>query len=102
MVIEWLRVKVASESREKFIPLDRKIWTNFLEKQPGFLSKEVWLDPTNLDEVILVVHWQTLEQWKSISKQQLAEIKIQFEQAMLPDKYSIVESKEYQIRKFSG
>lgn len=102
MVIEWLRIKVSSESREKFIAVDKQIWTNFLEQQSGFLSKQVWLDPTNSEEVILVTQWQTLKQWKSIPKEQLQEIEEQFVQALLPAKSTIVESKEYQIRKFSG
>jgi|GEM_PF-181313 len=100
-VIEWLTFKVASKSREKFIALDQKIWTNFLAKQPGFLSKEVWLNSNKLDQITLVTHWQTLKQWKSIPQQKRDEIEQHFFQAMTPDQYILIESKMYQIRKFS-
>ena len=102
MVIEWLKFKLAPESREKFIELDKEIWTSFLSEQPGFLSKEIWLDPNNLDEIIAVVHWQTLEQWKSIPVQSLVQNDLKFRQALSPVQYIISESKGYQIRKFSG
>ena len=66
MVIEWLEFEVVPESREKFIEIDRRIWTATLKKFPGFLGKEVWVAPNQIDRVFLVIRWQTREQWKSI------------------------------------
>ncbi|MDJ0549362.1 MAG: TIGR03792 family protein, partial [Microcystis sp. M49637_WE12] len=45
MVIEWLEFQVKPEAREKFIQKDQEIWTKFLAKQPGFLGKELWINP---------------------------------------------------------
>jgi len=47
MVIEWLEFQVKPEAREKFIQKDQEIWTKFLAKQPGFLGKELWINPDN-------------------------------------------------------
>ena len=59
MVIEWLKIKVASELREKFIAKDAEIWTARLSGYPGFLSKEVWINPEAPTEVVLIIRWET-------------------------------------------
>jgi uncharacterized protein (TIGR03792 family) len=99
MVIEWLQVRVAPELREKYIHKDEEIWTAFLATCPGFLGKEVWLNPNEPTEVILVIRWATREQWKSVPPERLEEIERQFVQAM-GETFPIVQSAEYQIRKF--
>ncbi|MEL6494649.1 MAG: TIGR03792 family protein [Cyanobacteria bacterium J06623_7] len=102
MVIEWLKFKVDSDSREKFIQQDEKIWTASLSTYPGFLGKEVWIEPNASNTVIFTIRWQTREQWKSISIKDLAEIERQFSSVMrdIGINYKMIESKEYQIRKF--
>ena len=102
MVIEWLKFRVDPESREKFIQQDDAIWTAALSTYPGFLGKEVWIDPIEPDGVIFTIRWQTREQWKSIPAKDLVEIEQQFSTAMkkMNIDYKMIESKEYQIRKF--
>jgi uncharacterized protein (TIGR03792 family) len=100
MVIEWLRFRVASQSREKFIQKDEEIWTAALSTYPGFLGKEVWIEPDAPDEVVFTIRWQTRAQWKSIPVDDLAAIEMKFAQGMGGIKYKMLESKEYQIRKF--
>lgn len=100
MVIEWLRFRVASESREKFIQKDEEIWTTALSTYPGFLGKEVWIEPDAPNEVICTIRWQTRSEWKSIPVEDLAGIEMKFSQEMGKVKYKMLESKEYQIRKF--
>lgn len=63
MVIERLKVKVSPELRERYIQKDAEIWTAALSSYPGFLGKEVWIDP-ELSEVVLVICWANREQWK--------------------------------------
>ncbi|MBD1878814.1 TIGR03792 family protein [Coleofasciculus sp. FACHB-T130] len=99
MVIEWLQVRVPPELREKYIQKDGEIWTAFLAGCPGFLGKEVWLNPNEPTEVILVIRWATREQWKSVASERLEEIERQFVQAM-GEAFPIVQLAEYQIRKF--
>ena len=101
MVIEWLEFQVISELREKFIKLDREVWTATLEQYPGFLGKEVWLDPNQVDRVFLVIRWQTREQWKSVPQDVLAQTDREFARQMGKSNYKSVGMKEYQVRKFS-
>lgn len=99
MVIEWLKVRVSPELREKFIQKDAEIWTAMLSEYPGFLSKEVWINPEIPTEVVLMIRWETLEQWKAVPTERLAEIEGHFTQE-LGEQQEIIEAAQYQVRKF--
>lgn len=99
MVIEWLKVSVAPELREQYIQKDEEIWTAALAQYPGFLSKEVWISPDRPEEVILVIRWESFEQWNAIPTDVLERVEAEFNEA-LGDVYEIVESSRYQVRKF--
>jgi uncharacterized protein (TIGR03792 family) len=99
MVIELLRFQVPSEQREIFIQKDDEIWTVSLAKYPGFLGKEVWINPNVPEEITLVIRWATREQWKAIPEKDLQPIYKKFDEA-LGFAYKMVESSEYQVRKF--
>lgn len=98
MEIEWLKIRVNPELREKFVQQDAEIWTAALAQYPGFLHKEVWISPENLAEVILVIHWDSLEDWKSVPVEHLKQIEAQFD-AVMGNTYAIVEGSHYQVRK---
>ncbi|MBF2019052.1 MAG: TIGR03792 family protein [Hydrococcus sp. C42_A2020_068] len=100
MVIEWLKFRVSPQSREKFIQKDEEIWTATLAKYPGFLGKEVWINPSAPEEIVLVARWQTREEWKAIPQKDLDETERQFAQAMGEGRYQMIETGEYQVRKF--
>ncbi|WP_013323277.1 TIGR03792 family protein [Gloeothece verrucosa] len=100
MVIEWLKFRVPAQSREKFIQKDELIWTAALAKFKGFLGKEVWVNPKIDDEIVLVIHWENHEAWSSIPAAALEEIEDKFSQSMRNDEYKLIESGEYQVRKF--
>lgn len=99
MVIEWLKVRVSPELREKFIEKDAEIWTAKLASYPGFLSKEVWMNPETPSEVVLMIRWASLEAWKSIPPEQLEQTEQHFNQEFGKE-HQIIEAAEYQVRKF--
>lgn len=99
MVIEWLKFRVTPAQREKFIREDDKIWTPVLANCPGFLGKEVWIDPNRLEEVVVIVRWDLKEQWKAVPQKLLDETEQKMQQAM-SEGYELVEAGEYQVRKF--
>ncbi|MBU7584084.1 MAG: TIGR03792 family protein [Nostoc sp. TH1S01] len=99
MVIELLKFQVDPNIRETFIQKDAEIWTTALAKYPGFLSKEVWINPNNPSEVTFMIRWATKEQWKAISEADLAAIDSKFAQA-LGNNFQMIEMAEYQVRKF--
>ena len=102
MVIEWLKFDVDPKVREKFIQQDEKIWTASLSTYPGFLGKEVWIEPNAPDKVVLTIRWQTREQWKSIPIEDLVKIEQKFAAVMkeMNISYKMTASREFQIRKF--
>jgi uncharacterized protein (TIGR03792 family) len=99
VVIEFLKFKVTPELREKFIQKDAEIWTAALTRYPGFLSKEVWIDPNAPAEVVIVIRWATREQWKAIPTEQLEKIDARFAQ-QTGKTCELIQSSEYQVRKF--
>ncbi len=99
MVIEWLKFSVPEDKRELFIQHDLEVWTPFLEQCPGFLTKEVWIQPDQPQEVVIMIRWNSREQWKSISVKDLKQIEQQFDQSISFD-YEMVESQDYQVRRF--
>jgi uncharacterized protein (TIGR03792 family) len=100
MTIEWLKFVISPELREKFIEKDAQIWTSKLASYPGFLGKEVWLNPDRPNEVIMVIHWESREKWKSIPIQDLVETEREFNRQMGADSYKMLESLEYQVRRY--
>ncbi len=97
MVIEWLKFRIQPEFREVFIQKDTAIWTAALSQYPGFLGKEVWLNPHKLDELILVIHWETREDWAAIPMTFLFQVEQAFAKEMGKDNYQLVETGEYQV-----
>ncbi len=95
MVIEWLRFKVPQEKWEAFIQRDEEVWTAGLRSFPGFLGKEIWVDPVE-NEVVMLIRWQTKELWKSVPQSLINELDAKMGELQMP----IAESREYQVRKF--
>lgn len=96
MVIELLKCKVKPKFRAHYLQKDSEIWTTALAKCPGFLGKEVWLNPNVDSEIIIIVRWATRKQWKSIPDELLEQIEQEFVE-QTGHVYEIVESLEYQM-----
>lgn len=100
MVIEWLTFEMAPEHRQQFIEKDTEIWTAALRQYDGFVSKEIWIDPAIANRVVEVIRWSTREAWKAIPEDELAAVDQAFDQSLGFD-YDMVESREFQVRRFS-
>ncbi len=64
-VIEMLRAKCVPGRREEWLVRDAEIWTPALAAHDGYISKEVWPSIDHPDEVVIIVRWESLAQWKS-------------------------------------
>jgi len=95
MIIEWLRFKVAPEKWEAFIQRDEEVWTAGLKNFPGYLGKEIWVDSVE-NEVVMLIRWETREQWKSVLQSTIDELDRQMGDLQI----AIAESREYQVSKF--
>ena len=95
MIIEWLRFKVPPEKWEAFIQRDEEVWTAGLKNLPGFWRKEIWVDSVE-NEVVMLIRWETREQWKSVLQTTIDELDRQMGDLQI----AIAESREYQVPKF--
>jgi uncharacterized protein (TIGR03792 family) len=76
MVIEELQFEVDPADREDFLQVEEKIWTGFLSGCDGFVRKEVWIPEDDPARVIVIIWWNTMEQWKSITMEQCDEVDV--------------------------
>lgn len=80
--IEWLKFQVPAEQQTRFIEQDAAIWTPVLSSYPGFQSKEIWSNPDRPDELVIVTHWASFEQWQAIPQEVLDRTTQRFHDAM--------------------
>ena len=95
MVIEWKKVRVKPEARDRWLEKDREIWTAGLAGEEGFLDKEVWLGEGS--EVIVMVRWRSEEDWKGIPKDRLEELTRRFGEAVPEDDWERIETCSYEV-----
>lgn len=74
MVIEMLTFEVAPDERTEWLALEERVWSRFLERQPGFVRKEIWIEDERPDLVQVVIWWESLDLWKRITPEQVAEV----------------------------
>jgi uncharacterized protein (TIGR03792 family) len=56
MVIERLHFQVTPSKIEEFLDADSKIWTSWLQRQPGFISKQYVTYPAG--QVTMLIFWK--------------------------------------------
>lgn len=93
MVIEWQKVRVQPEVRDLYLEKDQEIWTAGLAREEGFLGKEIWLGD---GEVILVIRWQSEEDWKGMPTERMDDLDRRFREAV-PEGWDLVETRSYEV-----
>lgn len=78
-VVEFLTFHVPAEEIEAWLEIEERHWTRFLERQPGFVRKEMWRPTDGGDRadpvtVHAVIWWVSHEQWKAIPADELAAV----------------------------
>ena len=97
MVIEWLTFEVPSNEQDEWLAIEESIWTRFLEAQPGFVRKEVWVEEGSPDLVHAVIWWENLALWKQITPEQVDEVDRRMGEA-----WRACTMKVYDVRRQSG
>ncbi|HEY9656817.1 MAG TPA: TIGR03792 family protein, partial [Allocoleopsis sp.] len=80
--VEWLKFQVPAPQQAQFIEQDAAIWTPVLASYPGFQSKEIWTNPDSPNELVIVTHWTSFDQWQAIPQEVLDRTTQRFHQAM--------------------
>jgi uncharacterized protein (TIGR03792 family) len=83
MVVEFLTFLVPVAERAQWLEIEEQHWSRFLERQSGFVRKEIWVPEVELNvddspeaplKVHAVIWWESLAQWKAIPSDQLAAV----------------------------
>jgi uncharacterized protein (TIGR03792 family) len=74
VVIEFLTFQVPPGERTAWMEVEERTWSRFLERQDGFVRKQLWVDADDDDHVHAMIEWETLEHWKSIPEDQLVAV----------------------------
>lgn len=98
--VEYLVFKVDSALVEQFIELDHEIWTGHLKEHSGFISKEIWINENDKEEITAVIYWNSYQEWKAIPEKELQEIAIEFDARFGADNYALVAAYHDQNRWF--
>ena len=89
-VIEFLKLSVTKKDREAWLTAEKESWEPWLNKQKGFLKRELFWDPEN-EEALLLISWASRLDWKTIPQSEIDKVQHTFEElAMeLTRKYSV-------------
>ena len=74
MVIEFLTFRVPADERVEWMQVEETAWSRFLERQHGFVRKQIWVDVDDPDHVHAIIEWTSLEHWQSIPDHELAAV----------------------------
>lgn len=74
MVIEFLTFQIDPTARESWLAVEEQTWSRFLERQPGFVAKQMWIERDVPGEVFAVITWQDEASWHAIPADELAAV----------------------------
>jgi uncharacterized protein (TIGR03792 family) len=71
MVIEMLTFVVDPGELAGWLSVEEANWSRFLERQDGFVRKEMWRSADDPSRVHAVIWWESMEQWRAIPQAEL-------------------------------
>lgn len=74
MVIEFLTFHVPPHERQAWMEVEERTWSRFLERQPGFVRKQLWVERGDEQVVHAMIEWESWEHWQAIPADELAAI----------------------------
>ena len=79
VVVEHLRIKVPANGRQAWLEAEQGSWEPWLQKQDGFLGRELLWDSAR-EEGTLLIRWASREQWKAIAEAEVEAVQERFEE----------------------
>lgn len=71
MVIEFLTFRVAPDELDEWLAVEEQHWSRFLERQDGFVKKEMWRTVDEPVSVHAVIWWESMAQWQAVPQAEL-------------------------------
>ena len=79
VVVEHLRIKVPADGRQAWLEAEQGSWELWLQKQDGFLGRELLWDSAR-EEGTLLIRWASREQSKTIPEAEVEAVQERFEE----------------------
>ena len=67
MVIEFLTFDVDPGERDEWLTVEEATWSRFLEQQPGFVRKQMWVEEGNPGQVHAMIEWTSRAEWHAVT-----------------------------------
>ncbi|WP_269623296.1 TIGR03792 family protein [Prochlorococcus marinus] len=77
-IVEYLKLSVSRQDKEAWLSAEKRTWEPWLEKQKGFLDRQLFWDPLN-EEAIVLIRWASREEWKAIPQVEIDHVQELFE-----------------------
>lgn len=84
MVIEFLTFRVDPAERAEWMDVEEATWSRFLERQAGFIRKQLWVDVDDDEHVHAMIEWESVNHWHSIPHAELEAVDEAMGQWMRP------------------
>jgi uncharacterized protein (TIGR03792 family) len=93
MVVEFLTFAISADELDEWLAVEERHWSRFLERQPGFVRKEMWRPAEHDDRMHAVIWWRSMEDWKAVPSAALDEVAAamgDYERTALCDTFDVV------------
>ena len=77
-IVEYLKLDVPKKYRNAWLKAEAGSWETWLQKQDGFLGRQLFWDP-KAEEATLLIGWESRKVWKSISQSEINLVQLDFE-----------------------
>ncbi len=74
MVIEFLTFDVSPDIRDEWLEHEESHWSRYLERQAGFISKEMWVEDTDPGRVHAVIRWDSMQSWEAVPRDEITAV----------------------------
>ena len=69
-----LTFTVTAADQPEWLNVEKRTWSAFLERQPGFVAKQVWTDRAHPDQVHCVITWADQASWDAVSPEVVEQV----------------------------
>lgn len=76
-VVEQLRLRVPKQGRQAWLKAERASWDPWLQRQQGFLGRELYWDAQR-EEGVLLIRWASRADWDAIPKADIERVQNHF------------------------
>ena len=91
LAVEHLVYEVKPQAFVSWLEAEFEFWTKGeADRFPILVGKEMWLCEGDPHKVTIILYWESLEQWKAIDPQWLAEHERQFSEVVGADNFRLV------------